>query len=151
VHETATDLAERRRPRPTLRPRRRDHASLQAAIFAGGIAGGLARAGLDRLLPADGRGWPWATFLANLAGAFLLGYLATRLLERLPPSTYRRPLLGTGFCGALTTFSTLQIELIRLARNGHLALALLYLGASVGGGLSVFSLATALARRLRRP
>jgi hypothetical protein len=42
--------------------------------------------------------------------AFLLGYFTTRLLERLPLSSYRRPLLGTGLRGGLTTFSTMQVE-----------------------------------------
>ena len=58
--------------------------------------------------------WPWATFLVNIVGAFPLGYFATRLQERLPLSAYRRPFLGTGFCGALTTFSTMQLELLRM-------------------------------------
>ena len=44
----------------------------------------------------SGASWPWVTFAANIAGAFLLGYFATRLQERLPLSAYRRPLLGTG-------------------------------------------------------
>jgi fluoride exporter len=60
-------------------------------------------------VPFGGHGWPWATFAANLVGTALLGYFVTRLQERLPPSTFRRPLLGTGLCGALTTFSTLQL------------------------------------------
>ena len=46
----------------------------------------------------------------NILGAFLVGYFVTRLQERLPLSSYRRPLLGTGLCGGLTTFSTLQVE-----------------------------------------
>src|SRR4051794_19983254 len=74
-----------------------------AAIFAGGFIGAIARAELGELLSAGGPGWPWATFIANIVGAFLLGYFATRLQERLPLSRYRRPLLGTGLCGALTT------------------------------------------------
>jgi CrcB protein len=122
---------------------------VSAAVFAGGVVGALARAGLDRLLPWNGHGWPWATFTVNVAGTLVLGYFVTRLQERLPPSTYRRPLLATGFCGALTTYSTLQIELIRLARHGHAALAAAYLLASVGAGLAAVHVATALTRRVR--
>lgn len=118
-------------------------------MLAGGIAGALARAGLERALPWDGRGWPWTTLLVNLAGTLLLGHFATRLQERLPPSTYRRPLLGTGFCGALTTFSTLQLELIELARHGHATLAAAYAAASVGAGLGAVQLASGLTRRAR--
>ncbi len=122
---------------------------LQAAVVAGGVAGAICRATLERALPWDGQGWPWPTFLANVAGTLLLGYFATRLQERLPPSTYRRPLLGTGLCGALTTFSTFQIELIRLARDGTPGLAVAYGGASLAAGLVGVYLATALTRRVR--
>ena len=66
--------------------------------------------------PDPGR-WPWPTFVANIVGAFLLGYFTTRLLERLPVSSYRRPLLGTGLCGGLTTFSTMQVETIRMLEH----------------------------------
>ena len=75
--------------------------------------------------------------------------MTTRLQERLPPSTYRRPLLATGFCGAFTTFSTLQIELVELARHGHAALAAGYLAASVAAGLLATYLVTAFTRRVR--
>lgn len=123
--------------------------ALQFAIFAGGVAGALARAGLGRAFPFDGHGWPWATFIANLVGTAALGYFTTRLQERLPPSTFRRPLLGTGLCGALTTFSTFQIELIKLARHGHVLLAAAYLLSSIVLGLAMVYLASALTRRAR--
>jgi len=122
---------------------------LQAAIFAGGVAGALARAGVAEVLPWNGRGWPWPTFVANVAGTLLLGYFVTRLQERLAPSTYRRPLLGTGVCGALTTFSTFQVELIKLGRNGELGTAAAYAGASLAAGLVGVYFATALTRRVR--
>lgn len=127
----------------------RTRQQLHAAVFVGGCAGALARAGLDRALPWSGSGWPWATFVVNVGGTLLLGYVATRLQERLPPSTFRRPALATGFCGALTTFSTFQIELIRLARNSHLAAAIAYAGVSLAAGLLGVYLATALTRRVR--
>ena len=83
----------------------------------------------------------------NVAGAFILGWLITRLQERVPPSAYRRPLLGTGFCGALTTFSTFQVELLGMLDADRAGLALGYAGASlVAGGIAV-ALATNLVRR----
>jgi CrcB protein len=124
---------------------------LQAAIAVGGACGALARVALDRRLPASADGLPWATLAVNLAGAFLLGYVSTRLLERLPPSTFRRPLLGTGFCGALTTFSTLQLQALRLARGGHAVTAAGYVAASLAGGLAAVYCATLLVRRARGP
>ena len=80
-------------------------------------------------------------------GAFLLGYFTTRLLERLPVSSYRRPLLGTGLCGGLTTFSTMQVETITMLEHGHWGLAAGYTGASVAAGLLAVAVATALVRR----
>jgi CrcB protein len=67
-----------------------------AAVFAGGALGALARAALSNLAGDDPASWPWPTFTVNIVGAFLVGYFTTRLLERLPLSSYRRPLLGTG-------------------------------------------------------
>jgi fluoride exporter len=123
--------------------------SERLAIAVGGAAGAYARVIANQLIGSSGNGWPWATFLVNVIGAFLLGYLIARLLERLPPSTYRRPLLGTGFCGALTTFSTLQLELLNLIRTGHSGLALGYATTSVIVGFGAFMAAVALVRRAR--
>lgn len=120
-----------------------------AAIFAGGVAGAVARAGLIELFPVGAGEWPWATLIANVAGAFALGYFVTRLQERLPPSAYRRPLLGTGFCGALTTFSTMQLELVRMLDEGEPALAAAYLATSIVAGFTAVLLATNLVRRAR--
>jgi CrcB protein len=70
-----------------------------AAIFAGGFLGALARVLLVQLAPVTPGSWPWATFVANLAGSLLLGYFVTRLQERLPVSAYRRPLLAPACAG----------------------------------------------------
>jgi CrcB protein len=120
-----------------------------AAIFAGGFLGAIARAALVEAFPHDAAQWPWATFIANVAGAFALGYFTTRLQERLPQSSYRRPLLGTGLCGALTTFSTMQLELLTMLDGDHLALALGYAGGSVAAGFLAVAVATNLVRRSR--
>jgi fluoride exporter len=120
-----------------------------AAIFAGGFLGAVARAELADALPHGSGQWPWATFVVSVAGAFLLGYFVTRLQERLPLSAYRRPLLGTGLCGALTTFSTMQVELLRMLDDDRIALALSYAAGSVVAGFAAVALATNLVRRAR--
>lgn len=120
-----------------------------AAIFAGGFVGAIMRYGLAEALPVTTGDWPWATFLVNVAGAFALGYFTTRLQERLPLSSYRRPLLGTGLCGALTTFSTMQVELLRMLDDGLLALAAAYALISIAAGFTAVLVATNLVRRAR--
>lgn len=119
------------------------------AIFLGGAVGAALRTGLAELAPARASSWPWATFSVNLAGCFLLGYLITRLQERLPVTAYRRPLLGTGLCGALTTFSSFQLELLQLLDHDELALALAYAAASIAAGFAGLALGTAIVRRAR--
>jgi len=120
-----------------------------AAVFAGGAIGTLARAGLEALAAPDPGHWPWPTFIVNIVGAFLLGFFVTRLLERLPTSSYRRPLLGTGLCGGLTTFSTMQVETIKMLEHRHYGLAVGYTLASIAAGLLAVYVATALTRRVR--
>jgi fluoride exporter len=120
-----------------------------AAIFVGGAVGALVRAGLVQALPDGAPGWPWITFALNVLGAFLLGYFVTRLQERLPLSAYRRPLLGTGFCGALTTFSTMEFELVEMVDAHRVALAVAYAAASLAAGYLAVALASALVRRVR--
>ncbi len=68
-----------------------------AAVFAGGFVGAIARLGLVEAMPHGALEWPWPTFLANLAGAFALGYFGDAAAGATAASAYRRPLLGTGF------------------------------------------------------
>lgn len=117
------------------------------AIFLGGAAGSLLRAYVGLHLVTSTHHWPWGTFLVNVAAAFLLGYFSTRLLERLPVSNYQRPLLGTGICGGLSTFSTMQIEVVRLFQGGDWVVAVSYVLASIAAGYVALHLATALVRR----
>lgn len=115
-----------------------------AAVFVGGGVGTLARAGLVHALAVPPGHWPWATFVVNILGAALLGVVATRLAG----TDYRRSLLGTGFCGGLTTFSTMQVETATMLEHGHHALAAGYTAGSIGLGLLVLQAATALTRRV---
>lgn len=142
-----------RRPAPTPgRPRlvlpRADRQEV-AAIFAGGALGTLARAALAEAFPHSATTWPWPTFGVNIVAAFLVGYFVTRLQERLPLSSYRRPLLGTGLCGGLSTFSTVQVEILNMLGAHAWALAAEYTAASVAAGYAAIHLATAIVRRVR--
>ena len=120
-----------------------------AAIFVGGAAGSGARTGLAELAPTHAGQWPWTTFAVNVVGCLLLGYLVTRLQERLPITAYQRPLLGTGLCGALTTFSTFEVEILKMLERGDVALAVLYVACSVAAGFAGVGLGTAIVRRAR--
>lgn len=120
-----------------------------AAIFVGGGAGAVARVWLANHFTQSATSWPWTIFAINVGGSFALGYIATRLQERLPQSTYRRPLLGTGFCGAFTTFSTMQIQAVKLIESGRYGLAVGYPLASIAAGVLAVWISTKAVRRAR--
>jgi len=113
-----------------------------AVVFAGGVVGTLARAGAEELLASGGPGWPWATLVVNVIGAALLGWATVVLTSR----PVRRQLVCTGFCGALTTFSTFQLELYRMVDGGRAGTALLYAAVSLAAGMG----AAVAGRRLAR-
>ena len=103
------------------------------AVLAGGMIGAPARYLADRLVQARHDSvFPWGTFAVNMAGSFVLGFLlgAQRHLG-LPPVLFA--LLGTGFCGGLTTFSTFGYETLRLLEDGAIGEA----GVNVIGSLAV--------------
>jgi CrcB protein len=110
------------------------------AIAVGGFAGGVVRYELGLAVPAPRGTFPVATFAANVSGSFLLALLVVYVLEVWPPTTYVRPLLGVGFCGAYTTFSTWMVGADQLAADGHAATAAWYLFGSLVAGLAATSL-----------
>ena len=91
------------------------------AIGLGGAAGALARAWVGRMIRSP---FPVATLVVNVAGSFLLAVLYNTLQG---DSDVAQALLGGGFCGAFTTFSTFILETVILSRSGHLRTAVLYL------------------------
>jgi CrcB protein len=88
--------------------------------------------------------FPWGTWTVNLTGSFLLGLLATGL-ARGAVSPAVMALLGTGFCGALTTYSTFGYETVRLAQNRDLFIAAANVVASIVGGLGAVYCGAAVA------
>jgi CrcB protein len=119
-----------------------------AAIFLGGMAGSLLRVWLGRTFSAGVADWPWATFAINASGSFVLACIATHIQLRMRPS-YLAPLIGVGFCGAYTTFSTMQIEILQMVDHGRYALALGYAASSILAGYLAVSAATTWVRRQR--
>jgi CrcB protein len=121
-----------------------------AAVFAGGVIGTLARAALAEGIPVRAGQWPWATFVVNLAATALLGFTLARLRQRPPRSQYLPAFVGGGVCAALSTFSTMMLELQGMLQAGRLALAVAYGAASVGGALAAIVIAMRGARGVRR-
>ncbi len=100
------------------------------AIGAGGAIGALLRYGIavgtTAFIPLN-NGFPLGTFLANLLGAFLMGFLYQTFLQTSVQNDLIRLFLTTGLLGALTTFSTFALEAVTLYRAGNGGIALLYL------------------------
>ena len=121
---------------PPGRARARWRPEVLAAIAVGGSLGSPARYAIGRVVPTASGGFPWATFLINVTGSFVLGALVTLIVERWPPTRYVRPFAAIGFLGAYTTFSTYMVETDLLVKDGHLAVAVLYVGGSLVVGLA---------------
>jgi CrcB protein len=116
------------------------------AIAAGGALGTLARYGVERAVAVSTDGFPWATFVVNVAGSFLLGVILTLVTERWAPTRYVRPFAVIGFCGGFTTFSTFTVEAVRRVQDGHPAVAIIYLLTSLVAGMAAVGLGVLVAR-----
>ena len=120
-----------------------------AVIFAGGCVGGYARYAVSQAWPSATYAFPWSTFTVNLVGSFVLGVVVVLATNR-RGSRQLRLLVGTGFCGALTTYSTFGYETLHLAMRGDRAGAWWNIGISTFVGVAAaghgWSLGTALSR-----
>jgi CrcB protein len=105
------------------------------AIMVGvaGAAGALTRYGVG--LAVGVRSFPWSTLGINLSGSYVLGLLLTLAIGRHWPDDVTVP-LAVGFLGAYTTFSTFSVETYTLLRTDRAAVALVYVAASVVGGVA---------------
>jgi CrcB protein len=133
------DLERRRRQRGT-------QAVIILALGSGGVVGAIARYAVSLGLPISSNSFPWSTFLINISGSAILGFLLILLIEQFPRGRLARPLLGSGLIGAYTTFSTFEVDTVLLFRAHHLGLGCTYFVASLVAGLAAVWLGTVVAR-----
>jgi CrcB protein len=91
--------------------------------------------------------FPWGTFTVNIAGSLVLGLLSGAVVVGAAPQSLRL-LVGVGFCGALTTYSTFGYENIRLIEDGSVSFAVLYVLSSVTAGLGAAFIGAAMAQTI---
>ena len=103
-------------------------------IFLAGMLGGLVRFQFTKYLPAS-PDFPWGTLLVNYLGIFCLVYLVKGYLVFKGSSKGVILALGTGFCGGLTTFSSLILDAVKILDTGRYLSLVTYLLLSIGGGL----------------
>ncbi|AEV81482.1 chromosome condensation protein CrcB [Actinoplanes sp. SE50] len=113
-------------------------------VAIGAAIGAPLRYVTDRYLQVRyGTAFPWGTLTVNVTGSLILGFVLG-----MPLSPTATALLGTGFCGALTTYSTFSWETLTLTRRGEQASALGYVLLSLLSGMGAATLGTLLARAL---
>lgn len=117
-----------------------------SVILFGGFVGGLVRYEVVKEWSAPSTGFPWSTFVVNTVGALVLAVLVIVTTDVLTDSRLLRPLIGTGFCGALTTFSSVAVQTDELAAHGRVATAASYLAASLAAGAAAAWVGVLLAR-----
>ena len=119
------------------------------SVAAGGAIGSVARYLLS-ISPLAGTSekFPVPTFVINVTGSFLIGFLFILLTERFPASESLRLAVIVGFLGAYTTFSTFEFELLWLTKERYVAAAFLYLFLSIAAGFAGVIAGISLARRI---
>lgn len=121
---------------------------LQVAL-GGAIGASLRFLSGAMILRAMGSGFPYGTMFVNVAGSFLMGFLAFYLLERMDGSFSRfAPFLLTGLLGGFTTFSAYSLDALYLLERGRYASASVYMGGSVVLAIGALFLGMTIARSL---
>jgi CrcB protein len=117
-------------------------------VIVGGMVGAPLRYLTDRAVQArHATGFPWGTLAVNVTGSLVLGTL-TGAVAAGAAGSHLQLLLGTGLCGALTTYSTFSYETLRLAQDGVRPLAVANAVASVAAGLGAVFVGVTVARAL---
>lgn len=118
------------------------------AIALGGACGAVARY-LINVSPLQNlfEKFPFPTFLINVSGSFLLGFLLILLTDKFSVSENLRFAVLVGFLGAFTTFSTFELEIWELVKENHYLTAFLYLFLSVAVGFIGVAVGVALAKK----
>ncbi|ACJ16283.1 chromosome condensation protein [Thermococcus onnurineus NA1] len=119
---------------------------IAVAIALGGALGALARFYISGILPVY-KDFPVGTLLVNSIASFILGYIYGLLFWGIDVPADWRAFFGTGFCGALSTFSTFSYETFSLLREREYFLAALNISANVIITVSLVFIGFILARR----
>jgi fluoride exporter len=121
--------------------------STLVGVFVGGAVGALSRYGLDRLIEhRSTSSFPWSTFVINVSGCVLVGFLIAAIVDRHSAPEWLRAALVVGFCGGYTTFSTFAQETVDLIEANDVVLAVL----SVSGNVVIGVLGVVGGARLAR-
>jgi CrcB protein len=118
------------------------------AVGVAGFFGAIARYGLEGFVSQrTGEFFPWGTFVVNITGSFVLGFLFATLVEgQSTMAPWLRTAITVGFVGAYTTFSTLTLETFRLIEDGDLLRAAANSFGSLAAGLAAVYLGVVLGR-----
>jgi CrcB protein len=105
-------------------------------VFLGAGFGGVLRYAIGNIIKWNGTSFPWATFVVNIIGSFLIGIILAYSLKNETFTTNYKLLLTTGICGGFTTFSALSAESLQLIKQGNWMLALAYIICSIVLGIA---------------
>jgi fluoride exporter len=117
-------------------------------IAVAGAFGALARYGLEGLISRRAALFPWGTFVVNVTGALVLGFVFTLLTDRLTVAPWIRSTIAIGFLGAYTTFSTFSYETFRMAEDRAYGLAAANAFGSLAAGLLAVYVGVVAARAI---
>ena len=123
--------------------------SVVLGVLVGGAIGALSRYGLDAWIERNTMSdFPWATFVVNVSGCLVVGFIIAALVDRHNAPAWLRSALVIGFCGGFTTFSTFAQETVDLLEAKLTVLAVASVSANVVVGIAAVLAGARLGRRV---